>query len=433
MYPSRRERTHPRFQSLPTRVYRAIGIFLIVLGTVLVIRQRYRSTNVNARSSISTSTDGVVVAYLIQASPTNAHQLVRLFGALCDQHTANKAVYALHLDASISNDDADQLIEQVQNVLLVHGCGESPLVLVPREHVTYRGITLTHNYLSGASALIQSRHHFDYFINLSGSDYPTVRTGVISELLTHSAPYRLSFFDWQQAEKWDRFGRGRLMRRFIDTALVAPEIRGSYYVPPDVPIPETEPEYLNPMYKHVWYQVAKSSGWFIWHRSLVEHFLLDGEARRTLATFAQSDASDEHYFATVVWNDDDLRQRTLPMNWRAVFFLAPNGSAPLAEDGITRSRQHPYYVDDVDDLGRLLFWDRLQSTPAFFTRKVRPNGLITDNIDRHLLGPGPLRTQYESALRNAFISAVQFQVQNEPDLNTDNRQYRSAFISNKVR
>lgn len=370
---------------------------------------RFRSVQTSSATVISaftlvwlycryTARKQVIVAYFIQASVKNSKQVPRLVGALCDRN----AVFSLHLDVSIPSIIADDVTRSARK-----RCS-SRLILVPREHVTYRGITLSHNYLSGAVALFTARVNFDYFINISGADYPTVRTCFLTELLATASSYRLSFIDWHPQEKWRRFARGRLMRRFVDTALVAPNLPGRYYTPPnDIPLPETAPQYLNLQFEHIGWTVAKSSGWFIWHRSLVEHLLLDNRARNMLAAFAQSDASDEHYFATVVWNSPDLRSRTVPSNWRAVFFEAPNGSAPLLEDGITRSRQHPFYVDEEDENGHLLFWSLLQQTPAFFTRKVRDNGRITDEIDSHLLNGGPLRRRYESLVRSSFKTSVQ--------------------------
>lgn len=298
--------------------------------------------------------------------------------------------------------------------------------------MTYRGITLALNYLTGASALIQSGIHFDYFINLSGADYPTARPSLIADLLSTYAvqTHRLSFIEWKPQDKWHRFARGRLGRIFIDSAL-ASGIRGIYSLPPEEEkgFAAAPPEWRNPLFPHVGFTVAKSSGWFIWHRELVEYLLLGAAPRRMVGVFALSDAADEHIFASAVWNSEYFKSRSVPSNLRNIFFTAPNGSSALADDGVTRSKQHPYYVDDVDEDGKLLFWDELWGNPAFFSRKVRKNGLITDRIDSDILGITyqvdlRRRNDYEQRLRQSFLTQVNEHIRM---MNIEDKKFKSIF------
>jgi len=325
-------------------------------------------------------------------------------------------------------------------------CPAAQIFQVPHEYVTYRGITLALNYISGATTLLRAGVEFDYLINLSGADYPTARPQLISQLLSYTSPYRLSFVEWKPRETWRRFARGRLGRIFVDTALVSygdddndnsikNSSRGEYFLPPneDEGYPAAPPEWRNPTWPHVEFTVAKTSGWFIWHRELVEHLVLDSIPRRMYSAFALSDASDEHIYATIIWNDDYLRTRTVNNNWRNIFFIAPNGSYALADDGVSRKRQHPYFVDDVDDTtGELLFWDQLWNSPSLFTRKVRTQGNVTDMIDARMLKEYPDSKQklYEQRLRGDFRSVLRNHFRTFPNATMESP-FQSVFVTQR--
>ena len=378
------------------------------------------------RTSYQRSDSHVSVAYFIQASKTNVELVPRLIGALCD-YTTPKPAFAIHLDASISPIFANRTIASCQN-----SCPHARILRVPPEYVTYRGVTLALNYLSGAATLLRARVQFDYFVNLSGADYPTARASLISSLLAHAAPYRLSFVEWKPRKQWRRFARGRLGRIFVDTALVSNR-PGLYLMPPNEEFgyPAAPEHWRNPVWPHIGFTIAKTSGWFIWHRELVEYLVLDAFPRKLYGTFHLSDASDEHIYATAIWNNAYYRERAVAHNMRSIFFVAPNGSFALADDGVSRRRQHPYFVDDVDDGGNLMFWNELWNNPSFFTRKVRVGGSVTDKIDREMLGVGGgRRNEYERRLVTSFESVLDKHFLEFPHVGRKRPPpFRSLFVS----
>ncbi len=320
----------------------------------------------------------VRIAYFVQVSGTNHPRLPSLLRALCEP--GRRSTFAVHFDKSMPDSTVSEAEAASRSALSAAGCASSEMQLLPREHVTYRGITLTHNIISAAAHLLRSGAAFDYFINLSAADYPTARPALIRALLSQAdvRDHRLMFIAWSAESTWARFARERVARVHVDSALASGQ-HGQFfrYVRENIIAP------------HVGFTVAKSSSWFIFPRDFVEHLVLDSAARRMLSVFAFSDIGDEHYFASVIWNDERFRARTVPTNFRSIFFSVPEGTAAPPADGVTRSHLHPFYVDKLDEDGQFLFWDRLVQRPGFFTRKLRT-----------IVGSPTRLTRRCSALRN---------------------------------
>ena len=111
-------------------------------------------------------------AYLISASTGDAPRAARLLAAL--YHPAN--TYLLHLDREAPAEEHRRLAE------LVSGPGRGGVYaragnvwIVGRPNlVTYRGPTMLTTTLHAVAVLLRLRRRWDWFINLSASDYPLV-------------------------------------------------------------------------------------------------------------------------------------------------------------------------------------------------------------------------------------------------------------------
>lgn len=384
-------------------------VLLVVLAVATILCRGRRSPR-------TTFDDGARVAYFIQVSDANLPLLPRLLVALYDP--ANW--YALHLDRKIDEVTAHAALRATYQELGSRwGVGVEQnvpnLVVARSEVITYRGATMTMNYLTGANRLL-AEGDWDYFVNLSGADYPTASQATIRKLLGKIRGCR-NFVEWKPRSTWQGFVERRLGEFYVDTGLAKLDSTESEYVDPtglevSLQVPGG-PRVANPLVAHLDYTVAKSSGWFILSRAFCEHLRGDSDARKMLAALAFSDASDEHFFATVLWNGGPRwRESVVPSNLRTIFFVAPNGSFALGTDG-KRSRQHPFWVDDVDDAGKLLFWKELKKMPGFFTRKVRDGGDFRNRVDREMIGLGELGKndvvklrEYEASLEARFDEVV---------------------------
>lgn len=331
--------------------------------------------------------------------------------ALCDG--AGLADFAIHFDASMSSAAVLSASRAAEQSLQKSGCVPSDVIPIAREHVTYRGVTLTHNIISGLSALLLSGRPLDFIVNLSASDYPTARPALMRRLLGGAVGRRLSFIDWESPLLWKKFDLDRFQRAHIDTALAGAREGRRWRT-----------KFKSPLAKWAAFEVAKSSSWFIFSRELAEHLAQGAIPRLMLSAFALSDTADEHYFASVVHANEYFRKRTVPDHFRGVFFFAPNG---------TESIQHPFYVDETDATGEPVFWGPLLKRPRFFMRKVGASGTFTDRVDRRLLGLGNIteadrvaRTRYEESLIRQFDETVALHLAQNADV-LEQPPFRSAF------
>jgi len=120
-------------------------------------------------SSTSSSESVPRIAYLISGSVGDGETLKRTLKAL--YHPRNQ--YAVHLDLEASTQERLELANFVKNEPLFTKLGNVRMV-VKANLVTYRGPTMVTNTLHAAAILFREGGLWDWFINLSASDYPLV-------------------------------------------------------------------------------------------------------------------------------------------------------------------------------------------------------------------------------------------------------------------
>lgn len=109
------------------------------------------------------------LAYLISGSMGDGESLKRTLKAL--YHPRNQ--YAVHLDLEASAEERLQLADFVRNEPLFKELGNVRMI-AKANLVTYRGPTMVTNTLHAAAILLRDGGDWDWFINLSASDYPLV-------------------------------------------------------------------------------------------------------------------------------------------------------------------------------------------------------------------------------------------------------------------
>lgn len=131
----------------------------------------------------------VTFAYLISASKGDVNRLKRTLTAL--YHPANH--YLLHLDLEASPEEHTKLAHFVSKHAFFKHFGNVHIIK-KSNLVTYRGPTMLATTLHAMSILLKSCH-WDWFINLSASDYPLItQDGKVTNWLSFFSHFNSLWF-----------------------------------------------------------------------------------------------------------------------------------------------------------------------------------------------------------------------------------------------
>lgn len=120
-------------------------------------------------ASASTTPPPPSLAYFISGSNGDGDRVLRLLHAV--YHPKNR--YLLHLDSSASQDQRERLALAVQSVPVFKAAGNVDVMGKP-DTVNPRGSTVVSATLHGAAIMLRYAEEWDWFINLSASDYPLI-------------------------------------------------------------------------------------------------------------------------------------------------------------------------------------------------------------------------------------------------------------------
>lgn len=326
----------------------------------------------------SMGADEVDLAYFIQVAPSSAVLVPRLLRAV--YHPSN--FYVLHFDTKIPSETVDAVVADA--AAAVRGAGSelpSNVHLLPREPVTYRGITAVLNTLSAIEASL--RHaSWRYFLNLSAADYPLLSAGATRRLLSRPdlRTRRANFLSLHPSSTWASAAAGRFGRLTVDVGLsFSPSANHSVLVPTTV---------RNPAVAALDVTLAKGSAWMVLTRPFCDHALTSSFARKALLALGNGLSAAEHYFPTLLVNSDVYARTVLPHSLRAVYWAAAPGAAHKTVG------QHPVTVDAPEHAPAANdptpSWEtRLSKSPYLFARKFSsPDSPLLAYIDRCANGGG---------------------------------------------
>ncbi|KAK9098753.1 hypothetical protein Syun_025798 [Stephania yunnanensis] len=143
------------------------------------------------------------LAYLISGSIGDGESLKRTLKAL--YHPLNQ--YVVHLDLEASAAERMDLLRFVEGNAVFREIG-NVRVVVRSNLVTYRGPTMVSNTLHAAAILLKEGGDWDWFINLSASDYPLVTQDDLLHTLS-SVPRHLNFIEHTSDIGWKEFQRAK--------------------------------------------------------------------------------------------------------------------------------------------------------------------------------------------------------------------------------
>lgn len=116
------------------------------------------------------------LAYMLTGTKGEEAQLKRLLQAV--YHPRN--FYLLHLDLEASDEERLELAKYVKFESVFAAFG-NVMVVGKSDLVTYKGPTMVASTLHGIALLLKRIPHWDWFLNLSASDYPLIsQDGLLS-------------------------------------------------------------------------------------------------------------------------------------------------------------------------------------------------------------------------------------------------------------
>ncbi|KAI3742177.1 hypothetical protein L1987_59857 [Smallanthus sonchifolius] len=329
-------------------------ILTSLIFTMLYISTYLTSFDINIlnQSPIpnTTSLYPVSFAYLISASKGDTAKLKRTIHAL--YHPGN--LYLIHLELEATEDEHREIARFVRENRVFQTVG-NVLVVGKPNRVTYRGPTMLATTLHAMSMLLRIDKKWDWFINLSASDYPLVtQDDLISEFSV--LPRHLNFIQHTSRLGWKMNKRGKPI--MIDPGLYSWNKSEIWWVIKQRTLPTA-------------FKLYTGSAWTILSRSFAEYCIIGWEnlPRTLLLYYTNFVSSPEGYFQTVICNSKDYKNTTANHDLHYITWDTP-------------PKQHPRLLGPRDYRKMVL-----SSRP--FARKFKHNNAVLDRIDRELLKRRP--------------------------------------------
>ncbi|KAL6535725.1 hypothetical protein OROHE_012569 [Orobanche hederae] len=269
-------------------------------------------------------------AYLISGSKGDLDKLWRTLHAT--YHPWN--YYLVHLDLESPAGERLELASRVENHPLFAEVG-NVYVNEKANMVTYRGPTMVANTLHACAILLKRHKDWDWFINLSASDYP---------LVTPDDLFRLG---WKKT--------GRAMPMMIDPGLYQTTKSDIFWVSPRRHLPTA-------------FKLFTGSAWMMLSRAFIEYCIWgwDNLPRTLLMYYSNFVSSPEGYFQTVICNAPQFVPTVVNHDMHYISWDTP-------------PRQHPHALS-LNDTSKMI------ASGAAFARKFRKDDPVLEKIDTELLG-----------------------------------------------
>ncbi|KAH9288803.1 hypothetical protein KI387_032920 [Taxus chinensis] len=287
------------------------------------------------------------IAYLISGTKGDSGRMRRTLRAL--YHPRNQ--YVLHLDLEAPPRErlevallvkSDATFSQVNNV---HVVGKANLV-------TYKGPTMISCTLQAVAILLKESKDWDWFINLSASDYPLVTQDDLLHVFSH-LPRGLNFIEHTSDIGWKLYQRAKPI--IVDPGLYLSKKSDIFWSTQHRAVPTS-------------FKLFTGSAWVMLSRSFLEFCIWgwDNLPRTVLMYYTNFVSSPEGYFHTVICNVQEFRNTTVNHDLHYIAWDTP-------------PKQHPKLLSSKD-------FDDMVKSGAPFARKFPKDDPVLDKIDKELLG-----------------------------------------------
>ncbi|KAJ8775056.1 hypothetical protein K2173_020060 [Erythroxylum novogranatense] len=300
--------------------------------------------------SVSTLPPPPRFAYLISGSTGDGNMLKRTLMSL--YHPRNK--YVVHLDRESSAEERLDLSEFVKNHTVFAKFGNVKMI-AKANLITYRGPTMVANTLHAAAILLKEGGDWDWFINLSASDYPLVTQDDLLHTFSF-LPRNLNFIDHTSNIGWKEFQRAKPI--IVDPGLYMTKKADVFWITQRRSVPTA-------------FKLFTGSAWMVLSRSFIDYTIWgwDNLPRTVLMYYSNFISSPEGYFHTVICNAQEFRNTTVNGDLHFISWDNP-------------PKQHPHFLNLAD-------MQKMIDSNAPFARKFHRNDPVHDKIDSDLLSRGP--------------------------------------------
>ncbi|GAB2289688.1 hypothetical protein Dimus_023996 [Dionaea muscipula] len=287
-------------------------------------------------------------AYLISGTKGDSQRMMRVLRAV--YHPRNE--YILHMDFEAPPRErlnltmmvkADPIFSEVENVR----------VMAKSNLVTYKGPTMIACTLQAIAILLRESLNWDWFINLSASDYPLMPQDDILYVFSNLSR-NLNFIEHtRMVAGWKLNQRAKPI--IIDPGLYLSKKSDLSVTTQRRSLPTT-------------FKLFTGSAWVVLTRRFVEYCIWgwDNFPRTTLMYYTNFISSPEGYFHTVICNTDEFRNFAIGHDLHYIAWDSP-------------PRQHPRVLSMKD-------FDKMVQSGAVFARKFAKDDPVLNKIDKELLG-----------------------------------------------
>ncbi|KAH1032686.1 hypothetical protein J1N35_044860 [Gossypium stocksii] len=286
-------------------------------------------------------------AYLVSGSKGDLEKLWRTLHAL--YHPRNQ--YVVHLDLEAPAVERVTLASRIANHTVFSKVG-NVYMITKANMVTYRGPTMVANTLHACAIHLNRSKNWDWFINLSASDYPLVTQDDLIDAFS-DLNRNLNFIEHTSQLGWK--ADKRAMPLIIDPGLYMSAKSDIFWTSQRRALPTA-------------FKLFTGSAWTVLSHSFVEFCVWgwDNLPRTLLMYYTNFLSSPEGYFQTVVCNVPEFAKTVVNHDLHYISWDTP-------------PKQHPHILT-LNDM------DKMVRSNAAFARKFSQDDPVLDKIDKDLLG-----------------------------------------------
>ncbi|KAI9115883.1 hypothetical protein K1719_012813 [Acacia pycnantha] len=285
-------------------------------------------------------------AYFITGTKGDGPQLKRILQAA--YHPRN--YYMLHLDLEALDAERLELAKYVKSETVFLEF-RNVMVVGKADLVTYKGPTMIASTLHGIAMLLKLRKDWDWFVNLSASDYPLMSQDDLLHIFSF-IPRDLNFIEHASSIGWKESQRA--MPIIIDPGLYHSKKSGVYWAKEKRSVPSS-------------FKLFTGSEWVVLTRSFLEFCVWgwDNLPRTLLMYYTNFMSSPEGYFHSVMCNHKDYQNTSVNHDLHYIKWDNP-------------PKQHPMLL-------KLEHFDEMVQSGAPFARKFTKGDPVLDKIDTQIL------------------------------------------------